>query len=236
MAASRNEAENRRKRREITPEQRARLKGLKTERKLKSALFYAFEALVDVLILFLFVRGFSLAFHFSHDVFYDTAMEPGNRKTAEVTLEDRDLTAENTAEKLTDAGVVKSKLVMQAKIRLGEYTEKLQAGTYTLSPSMKASEILNTICHLDQDDEEEEDSGTGSENEKASGTDAGKLHDNSGVGAGTGDEAGEEGAGGDEENGADSSGADIDGEEGTAGENGTGNGDSGADGTGEFGE
>lgn len=168
--------------RHISRERAEEMRREKTEKKLGTALYYAFEILVDVVILFILVRGFSLAFHFSHDVFYDQAAEPGSKEYKTIRIE-KGFTDKSVAKELADAGLVKNRYVMQAKIRIGEYSGKIGTGTYQLSPSMTAKEILNTICGLDEKDDSDTDT-VSSPSDAEPGD--GKIIDNSNAGAGAG--------------------------------------------------
>ncbi len=116
----------------------------KTESRIKTALFYAVELLIDVLIVFVIVRGFSVAYSFSYEVFSDSAKTPGDISYTVVTIQP-DFTSMSVSETLYDKGVIKNKYVMLAKIKLGEYGSEIKAGKYAISPSMTYDEILKVI-------------------------------------------------------------------------------------------
>lgn len=201
--AEKDAAEKRTKdpRPKMDPERAALIKGVKTERRLKTALYYAVELLIDVALILIIVRGFSTSFSFAHDVFYDRAMTPGSNELVTVKIEDG-FTTSSVAESLVDAGVINNKYVMVAKIKVGEYGNKIVEGTYALSPGMTSNQILAIITHqIDMEDEEEE------EDKKATTTDAIKIIDNSGAGAGEGADEGDSSVeGGESEGGEESDG------------------------------
>ena len=116
----------------------------KTESRIKTALFYAVELLMDVLIIYVIVRGFSLAYSFSYEVFSDSAKNAGDASYSVVKIEP-DFTSMSISEQLYDKGVIKNKYVMLAKIKLGEYGRDIRPGKYALSPSMTYDEILKII-------------------------------------------------------------------------------------------
>ena len=136
----------------------------KTESRIKTALFYAVELLMDVLIVYVIVRGFSLAYSFSYEVFSDSAKNAGDTSYSVVKIEP-DFTSMSVSEQLYDKGVIKNKYVMLAKIKLGEYGRDIRPGKYALSPSMTYDEILKIITTgVAVNGEEEtdgENSGTG---------------------------------------------------------------------------
>lgn len=116
----------------------------KTESFLKTALFYALALLVDVIIVYLIVRGFSVAYSFSYEVFSDSAKNTGDIKAVVVTIPP-DSSTSSVSELLYEKKLIKNKYVMMAKIKLGEYGSNIKPGKYAISPSMTYDEIINTI-------------------------------------------------------------------------------------------
>ena len=176
-------------------------KSVKAESRLKTALYYSVELLVDVLIVYVFIKAFALSFNFAYDVFHDSAKNPGDRNYVVVKIEPYSSTSK-IADQLYDAGVIENKYVMILRMKVGEYGDKIKPGKYGLSASMTYEEILGVITGSAKTEEEEKE-----EKETATRTDAinpNEVHDNSDVGAGEGPaeggEAGDEGdlGGGDE--------------------------------------
>lgn len=116
----------------------------KTELRLKTALFYSVMILVDVLILLLLVKGFSSAYQFSYNVFSDSAKKAGSTDYKVITITTDD-TSSSVSKKLYDAGLIESKYVMQAKLKVGSFSNKIKAGKYGISPSMTYNEIIGII-------------------------------------------------------------------------------------------
>ena len=48
-------------------------KALKTENRIRVALYYTFQLLVDVIIVLICIKAFSASYNFAHDVFVDSA-------------------------------------------------------------------------------------------------------------------------------------------------------------------
>ena len=162
-----------------------RKKAFKTENRLRIALYYSFQLLIDVLILFVFIKGFSTAYNFSHDIFVDSAKNLKDKDIVVVKILP-DSSTSMVADTLYEAGVIKNKYVMMAKIKVNEVGGKIKAGSYGLSPSMTYSEIIRIITGGISVNE---DSFKTNEDDKvATPLDAGEIHDNSEVGAGVGDE------------------------------------------------
>ena len=170
---------------------------VKTENRLKIALYYSIELLVDVLIIYFFIKGFTTSFSFAYDVFHDSAMNPGTTKYVVVEIDPESSTSK-ICEKLYDAGVIRNKYVMMVRIKVGEYGKKIKAGKYGLSASMTYDEIIRTICGEKVDKGENlTETGTTGKEDVASDTDAyidpSKVIDNSDKGAGAGGGAEESG-------------------------------------------
>ena len=159
-------------------------RSVKTESRLKTALYYSVELLVDVLILYVFIKAFALSFNFAYDVFHDSAKNPGDRSYVVVKIEPYS-SAKKISNQLYDAGVIENKYVMMLRIKIGEYGDKIKAGKYGVSASMTYEEILGVLTGSATTSEEAD---TGGEN-TATVTDAidpNEIHDNSDQGAGEG--------------------------------------------------
>ena len=169
-----------------------RMKAYKTENRLRVALYYAFQLLVDAVIILVFIKGFSMSYNFSHDIFVDTAKNLKNTEYVNVVIEP-DSSTKTIADKIYEAGVVKNKYVLMAKIKINEVGKDIKPGVYPLSQSMTYGEILAIItggASINDTQYKTEDK----EPEIATPVDADEIVDNSEVGAGAGIEGEEGGA------------------------------------------
>ena len=164
--------------------ERKRQNAFKTEARLRVALYYSFQVLVDVLIILLFIKAFSASFNFAHDIFIDSAKDPRDKSFVTVVIP-QDSSTSTIAGNLYDAGVIKNKYVMVAKIKVNEVGGEIKAGRYELSPSMRYSEIIKIITGGVSTNEKIE---VATDEKKATITDATEIHDNSELGAGGGAE------------------------------------------------
>ena len=121
----------------------------KTESRLKTALFYAVALLVDVLIVYIIVKGFSTAYSLSYEVFSDSSVNKGDISTVVVMIPP-DSSTTSVSELLYENKLIKNKYVMMAKIKLGEYGGLIKPGKYVLSPSMTYDEIIRVITHTEE--------------------------------------------------------------------------------------
>jgi len=99
---------------------------------------------VYIIVIFLFIRVAVLAFDFSYNVFGDPQMSKYDQST--MTFEIQEGTAAgDVAKKLEDAGLIKYNMAFMIKIRLSKLDDSLVPGTYELSPSMSADQILSIL-------------------------------------------------------------------------------------------
>ncbi len=118
----------------------------KTELRLKTSLFYAIQILVDIVILLILVKGFSMAYGFSYSVFNDSAKDKASTEYKVITILDGE-SSSKISEKLEKEEIIDNKYVMMAKIKVGSYGSKIKPGQYGLSPSMTYNEIIKIITN-----------------------------------------------------------------------------------------
>ncbi len=103
------------------------------------------RTLVFVLVAMLLYLVGRTMFDFGRAVFNETAMASSqNAVEVEVTIPEG-YTISQVADILKDNGLISDTVVFRAQARLSEYYNKFIPGTYTLSNSMKPSEIMAAI-------------------------------------------------------------------------------------------
>ncbi len=115
---------------------------------------FMLSLLINIVIVFMVVKVFSFAFNFTYTVFSDVALEPGSREYKVIQVK-ADSSALEIGEALEDGGIIGDKYVFFAKVKIKGYGTKIVAGNYGLCPAMTYEEILNTICHIEEDEEED---------------------------------------------------------------------------------
>lgn len=123
-------------------------------RGLKSSSGFAFSLLINLIIVFFVVKLFSFAFNFTYSVFGNCVYQPGST-TYKVVEIPADSSIIEIGDALEEAQVIESKYVFFAKVKVKGYGDKIHAGQYGLSASMNLDEILNIICHIETEEEEE---------------------------------------------------------------------------------
>lgn len=115
---------------------------------------FLLSLLINVIIVYIIARIFSYSFNFAYNVFTDTACDPAARdyKVVEVPADSSVL---DIGEALEEGEIIKDKYVFFAKIKVKGYSNKIVSGNYSLSPSMTYEQIMNIICHIKVEEEEE---------------------------------------------------------------------------------
>lgn len=110
-------------------------------------LWISVRTLINIILIFILVEGFVSAYHFSYKLFSDLPYQPASRNTMNVVITEGE-SAMELAEMLEQSGVVESKYLFMARVYIGKYDSRIQAGTYTLGLGMSLDEICKQICGL----------------------------------------------------------------------------------------
>lgn len=127
-------------------------------RGLKRSAGFTWGLLVNVVIVYVIVRLFTQSFNFAYSVFGKVANDPSDREYVVVEIP-ADSSSLDIGKALEEKGIIGDKYVFVAKVKIKGYGNKITSGKYGLSPSMSYDEILNVICHIE--DEESKDGNTG---------------------------------------------------------------------------
>lgn len=117
---------------------------------LRTLFYYGLAIVVDLVIIWALVKGFTYGYDFSYSVFSDEAKSPGSTQVITIELED-DSSSSDIAQILFDNGLIKDKWVMYAKLKVGEYNGAILGGKYQLSPSMTYQQIINKLCRIEEE-------------------------------------------------------------------------------------
>ena len=117
----------------------------------KIILQVSIRTLINVILVFLLVEGFTWCYQFSYRVFADTPYIPGSQSTVTITIEQGE-GARQIANAMQQNGLVEDSKLFLARIYLGKYTRKIRAGSYTLSPGMTTDAICKKICGMQSEE------------------------------------------------------------------------------------
>lgn len=116
---------------------------------MKKAVFGFLELCVHVLayaiVIFVIFKAAAFAYDFSYEVFGDPVMSKYDTQTVTITIKEG-ATASDIGKTLKDAGLIKYEQAFYLRVRLSDLGDKLQPGTYELSPSMSEEEMLEIMC------------------------------------------------------------------------------------------
>ncbi len=113
----------------------------------KMLLWLSVRTLLNACLLFVLVEGFVLSYHFSYQLFADLPCEPASDKVYNITVQEG-ITPKELAYALEGNGIVESDELFLARVYIGKYAARIQAGTYSLGPGMSPDEICKTICGI----------------------------------------------------------------------------------------
>lgn len=122
---------------------------------LKHSAGFTWGLFINVLIVYIVIRLFSYSFNFAYSVFGDVSCDPSSRDYVIIEIP-ADSSSLDIGKTLEDKGVIEDKYVFVAKVWVKEYGRLITPGKYGLSASMTYDEILNTICHIEEETTEEQ--------------------------------------------------------------------------------
>lgn len=111
---------------------------------MKKILRFAVGLLINVCILLILVKAFSMSFSFAYDVFATCCKDSTDTQVVAVEILP-DSSIKEVCETLDEAGVVKNPYALMVKIRIGSYAAKIKPGTYEIAPSYTNDEIITVI-------------------------------------------------------------------------------------------
>lgn len=113
------------------------------------------KMLMAILIIFLLYK-YCVAFYlFGYRVFNEkpVANPPGKEIVMEVTPS---MSLDDIATNLEEQNMIRDAAIFNFQVRLNKYENKIKAGSYTLTNSMKNKEIMKTLAGEVEETEEEE--------------------------------------------------------------------------------
>ena len=121
------------------------------ENKFKVIIGFLLRTILNMLFILGIFEGFVYSYHFSYKLFSDVPYKPIAEEMLDITIESGS-NAIDVAKLLDRHGIVESEYMVLARMYLGKYNSKIQAGTYKLSPSMTPDEICRCICKIQSED------------------------------------------------------------------------------------
>ncbi len=118
---------------------------------------FCFSILIVILLVMGFYRDGKWAFEFGHRVFTETAVdlpEDGQEKVVEITP---GMGAMELGDLLEKKGLIRDSKLFFLQLKLSSFSNKMKEGTYTLSTSMTAYEMMQVMSASEIEDTETEE-------------------------------------------------------------------------------
>ncbi len=115
----------------------------------------SFSVLVAILLLFGLYQGGKAAYGFGYRVFTEQAVdepEEGEDKVVQITSQ---MGGREIGKLLEKKGLIRDAKLFVVQLALSSYSKKIKAGTYTLSTSMTAQEMMQVMSADEAEDTEE---------------------------------------------------------------------------------
>lgn len=121
------------------------------EDKFKIIIGFVLRTMINILFVLGIIEGFVYSYHFSYQLFADVPYKPVAEETMDITIESGS-SATDVAKLLSQFDIVESEYLVLARIYLGKYNNKIQAGTYRLGPAMTPDQICRCICGIQSEE------------------------------------------------------------------------------------
>lgn len=108
-------------------------------------------ALAVVIIIVVFKLAVS-AYDFGYQVFADIPVSDGEGRIVSVVVSEGQSSKE-LAKLLEQKGLINNAYVFYIQERLSDYKDMIRPGTYELSTAMNSEEMLEVLCHADEEEE-----------------------------------------------------------------------------------
>ena len=124
-------------------------------RKLMRAVFGAIlKVVVAIVVAFVIYRGAVTCYDYGYRIFTEPAMTVGEGRTVSVTVT-ADMSALEIGELMQNKGLTRDSKLFALQYLLSEYKEDVKPGTYEVSTSMTAEEIMAAMVPPAQESGEE---------------------------------------------------------------------------------
>lgn len=117
----------------------------------------SFSVVIVIVLVSAMYKGGQMAYDFGYRVFTESAIdlpEEGQDKVVQVTSS---MGARELSELLEEKGLVRNAQLFMIQLKLSAYSKEIKEGTYTLSTSMTAQEMMQIMSAEEIEDTEAEE-------------------------------------------------------------------------------
>ena len=112
---------------------------------LKHGSGFMLSLFINLFMFFCLVKAFTWSFNLGYGIFGKVAYHPGSEEYVTVSIP-ADTTTLEVGKALEKAGIIESRWVFFARVRVKGLQKNMLTGKFTLSPSMTYEQILDIIC------------------------------------------------------------------------------------------
>lgn len=112
------------------------------------------RTIVNLVIVFVLVRGFVLGYTFTYRLFVDVPYMAGNNQSVTITIEDGE-SVSSLADTLYRDRIIEDKMTFLARVYIGRYDKKIKAGDYVINSTMSPDTLCRTFCGMVSEEKDE---------------------------------------------------------------------------------
>jgi UPF0755 protein len=113
------------------------------------------KVIVAVAAVFIIYRGAAMGYDYGYRIFTEPAMTAGEGRTVQVTVT-ADMSAMEIGELMVSKGLSRDARLFALQYLFSEYKEDVEPGTYEVSTSMTAEEIMAAMVPAETSEETEQ--------------------------------------------------------------------------------
>lgn len=107
-------------------------------------------AVVIIIVVFRLAVG---AYDFGYQVFADLPVSEGEGRIVSVVVKEGQSSRELSKE-LEEKGLINNSYVFYIQEQFSDYKDMIQPGTYELSTAMNSEQMLEVLCHVEEEEEQ----------------------------------------------------------------------------------
>lgn len=117
-------------------------------------LWLCIRTTINLILIFVLVRGFVLGYTFSYKLFVDVPYMSGNNENVVVTIEESALPGD-VADMLYEKRIIEDKKIFLARVYIGRYSSKIRTGDYVVNSTMSPDALCKMFCGITSEEENE---------------------------------------------------------------------------------
>lgn len=117
-------------------------------------LWLCIRTIINLILIFVLVRGLVLGYTFSYKLFVDVPYMSGNNENVVVTIEENALPGD-VADMLYEKKIIEDKKIFLARVYIGRYSKRIRTGDYIVNSTMSPDTLCKMFCGITSEEENE---------------------------------------------------------------------------------